>query len=563
MFLQPSHPSCPPHIVMEPISALSVAANVAQFIELAFKAVHAAYEIAGSSNGMLAKHAETELIAQSTTRLQENTVVLSDASLDYDKLSRLDKSLLPLRKSCLEVGNELLGLLNRLKASKPGRKWKSMKVALLALVKEGKMKELEGRLMNLQQQINSVVIFDIQYVHICSLDNVSDLWAFRKQQTSLLALLRGAAQDAYRDMQVSKDLESVANSMDKHLESLRSRVESLHLDQYAKEQSQDQLKSLSEVISVAENAQLLSLQHKFLVTLDYEMRLSREHSIKDAYAETFQWIYREQSTVEIGAKRRKFSTHEGQEPTSFLNWLEEGNGVFWITGKPGSGKSTLMRYVGEEERTHTALNKWAQGGRIATACFYFWNSGTPMQRSLEGLLRSLLLQVLGQCPELVPKIFSRRWEHFVSTPSPVVAPWYTKELLEGVKAVVAEASVNSRFCFFIDGLDEYEGTDREVVQAITSFGASKFFKFCLSSRPHAHFRKAYGRNPARSLSVSSLTGGDIKRYVDNKLSKNDTFQALSRQHSTRCEKLVYDIVEHANGVFLWVRPTHTCRMAIS
>ena len=153
------------------ISAFGLAANVAQFVELALKAVHATYEIAGSSTGMLAKHAETELIAQSTTRLQENIVVLSDVSLDNDKLSRLDKSLLPLRKACLKVGNELVGLLNKLKLSEPRGKLESMRVALLALVKDGKVKELESRLMNLQQQINSVVILDIQYVHVCNLEN--------------------------------------------------------------------------------------------------------------------------------------------------------------------------------------------------------------------------------------------------------------------------------------------------------------------------------------------------------------------------------------------------------
>jgi hypothetical protein len=138
-----------------------------------------------------------------------------------------------------------------------------------------------------------------------------------------------------------------------------------------------------------------------------------------------------------------------------------------------------------------------------------------------------------------------------STTAPL-SPWSTEELFDAVQALATEASLSSRFCFFIDGLDEYDGTDREMVDIIGRFETSTYFKFCLSSRPHAQFSKTYGYNPLRTLSVSSLTVEDIRLYVHDTLAKNEMFQTLSTQHPVRCKRLVDHIVKDANGVFLWV-----------
>jgi ABC-type glutathione transport system ATPase component len=43
----------------------------------------------------------------------------------------------------------------------------------------------------------------------------------------------------------------------------------------------------------------------------------------------------------------------------FMNWLSSGEGVFHISGKLGSGKSTLMKYLGDHRRTRAELIKWA------------------------------------------------------------------------------------------------------------------------------------------------------------------------------------------------------------
>jgi hypothetical protein len=44
---------------------------------------------------------------------------------------------------------------------------------------------------------------------------------------------------------------------------------------------------------------------------------------------------------------------------SFISWLSSGEGIFHISGKLGSGKSTLMKFLCEHKHTKVELQKWA------------------------------------------------------------------------------------------------------------------------------------------------------------------------------------------------------------
>jgi hypothetical protein len=44
---------------------------------------------------------------------------------------------------------------------------------------------------------------------------------------------------------------------------------------------------------------------------------------------------------------------------SLVNWLSSGSGIFHISGKLGSGKSTLMKYLCEHDSTKFLLERWA------------------------------------------------------------------------------------------------------------------------------------------------------------------------------------------------------------
>jgi hypothetical protein len=70
-------------------------------------------------------------------------------------------------------------------------------------------------------------------------------------------------------------------------------------------------------------------------------------------------------------------------------------GFLWIKGNPGSGKSTLMKFLFEEAK----LNTKGDSSQI-TLSFFFLAQGTVEEKSTTGLYRSLLHQLFEKAVEL-------------------------------------------------------------------------------------------------------------------------------------------------------------------
>ena len=124
-------------------------------------------------------------------------------------------------------------------------------------------------------------------------------------------------------------------------------------------------------------AKLAELEEERWKSLSFQVMDDREDQIAEAELKTFEWILQPPQE-----KQRKGS--------SFVEWLETGGSIYWISGKAGSGKSTMMKYLNNHHRVHQALKNWAVDTPIVTASFYFWYNGNALQKTQEGLLRSLL-----------------------------------------------------------------------------------------------------------------------------------------------------------------------------
>lgn len=104
------------------------------------------------------------------------------------------------------------------------------------------------------------------------------------------------------------------------------------------------------------------------------------------------------------------------------------------------------------------------------------------------------------------------------------------------------------FCFFIDGLDEYQATisidRREMVHALMDVAnsASGSFKICVSSRMENPFMDMFSENIR--LYLHELTRADMEKYVQGKL------QHVGTQNER--QQLASSITTKAQGVFLWV-----------
>jgi len=55
----------------------------------------------------------------------------------------------------------------------------------------------------------------------------------------------------------------------------------------------------------------------------------------------------------------------------FKEWLEYSDSIFWILGKAGLGKLTLIKFIAGDKRTYHSLQIWAGEKRLIMASFYF------------------------------------------------------------------------------------------------------------------------------------------------------------------------------------------------
>src|SRR5450756_2194007 len=82
---------------------------------------------------------------------------------------------------------------------------------------------------------------------------------------------------------------------------------------------------------------------------------------------------------------------------------------------------------------------------------------------------------------------------------------------------------------------------------------SESIKACLSSRPWVIFEDVFSDCP--KLRLQNLTYHDIETYVNDRVRNNLEFQRLERNlgQSQQTSALVSEIVQMADGVFLWVQ----------
>lgn len=79
-----------------------------------------------------------------------------------------------------------------------------------------------------------------------------------------------------------------------------------------------------------------ALKSVLLGKLRYPGMEDREERIAKTHESTFQWIWEEQTVSE-------------KPWSNFVEWLESDSRLYWITGKAGSGKSTLMKLICQDE----------------------------------------------------------------------------------------------------------------------------------------------------------------------------------------------------------------------
>ena len=281
----------------------------------------------------------------------------------------------------------------------------------------------------------------------------------------------------------------------------------------------------------------------FIDSLYFPEILSRQERIADAHKQTFKWIF-------DGPGNKVLSWD------SFVDWLEQGEGIYWINGKAGSGKSTLMSHIVQNQRTRDYLKTWskmeARSRELCVLSFFFWSAGSQMQKSTLGLLRSLTYQIVKRYPELTPLLAeseltsNSRGIRYDSDQPPV---WTERRLADTLQRVVKDKRSTSCFCFFMDGLDEFTGDQKELIDLIQNLATSSNVKLCVSSRPLRAFRREFELSP--KLRLQDLTESDIRKYISDKLPASLKL-SIAAESQTWAASTTKRIIAKAKGVFLWV-----------
>jgi hypothetical protein len=300
-------------------------------------------------------------------------------------------------------------------------------------------------------------------------------------------------------------------------------------------------------------------QRAILEALRFDMMDKRNDDISDASTETFEWILNDDDN----------DVQERSNPRlqcTFKDWLTSSGGIFHISGKPGAGKSTLMKFLCDHEKTKQQLQQWAGQKTLVFGKFYFWKFGTERQKNLDGLVRSLLFHILRNSPEFTIDLFPTHWapdDYRISTSEPKIHI-NEIEIRQAFDKLIGNSATfaNHRFCFFIDGLDEFEDKNDTWAdlarRLITWVNGTDDVKICVSSREFETFESRFPAN--QRLRLQDLTRGDIGKVIQQKLEaarldRQIYFQRLMKESPNASKKLETMVASKADGVFLWVTLT--------
>ncbi|EPE09112.1 nacht nucleoside triphosphatase [Ophiostoma piceae UAMH 11346] len=570
---------------MDPISALGLASNIIQFVDFASQLVTTGLDIYKSSHGATRENAALEV---SVTQLKNFTASLKVVHADHGKPSLRQSVSIPtelvyqhkelsaphiatiqtVASECSLLCAETLSIVNGLKVPHDTsfRRLRAMAATVKTFYRGKEIKDLDERLRNQQARLGLCFFPLLNEQHRYTIEVAQHISA----QGKTLSNGQTAGFQA-----ISEQLDALGDRIQNASIPTRQPPHYTRRRSYKQhpmtEPSHNYINDIKHIVNdlslADDDLALLEKQQSFVRSLHVEGQSERHESIPEAYRATFEWVLPEEvpgdepfQPAGDAKKAEKAKMKESKQDTkrhSLSRWLKHENGIFWVSGRPGSGKSTLMKFIADHPRTRTALEAWADGKPLAVASHYFWISGTTLQKSLKGMLLRLLFDVLQHQPELAQDVFGARFQNWNTGYSAEVLAtrgedaWTIKELATALESLTENKDLGIRICFFIDGLDEYDGDHFELCRVLKNMKFSGNVKLCVSSRPWNVFEQAFGADQARMIHVHELTWNDIKVFAEHHLQNHGVSDTVYLSKSD-IHKLSQYITETAKGVFLWV-----------
>jgi hypothetical protein len=257
-------------------------------------------------------------------------------------------------------------------------------------------------------------------------------------------------------------------------------------------------------------------EQKFMDNLRFDAMSSRLDNVGTSYADTGSWLFEEEE---------------------YKRWRDpefhaSHNGVLWIKGKPGAGKSTLMKHALRHMHNDNQDNS-------AIVSFFFNARGYGLEKSSEGMYRSLLYQILKTFPQRLPgqlELATSTWR---------TQGWPLQVLQDLLRRVCLDFGNERKIVGYVDALDECsEDTIRSALGYFEELSESAHSRriglsFCLASRHYPNI--TMGRHETINLDEEGKHQSDISLFVT---------RWLRGGHDLRAD-LIQQISQRSLGVFLW------------
>ncbi|KAF4440066.1 Pfs, NACHT and Ankyrin domain protein [Fusarium austroafricanum] len=285
-------------------------------------------------------------------------------------------------------------------------------------------------------------------------------------------------------------------------------------------------------VSFAESHEGMPVQRRLglLESLRFQQMDAPKTMIGEAHSKTCRWLL---------------------DHPAYRNWLNheirsDNSNFLWIRGKPGAGKSTIMKFLYLQARNQSTTFK-------AIASFFFNARGDYLEKSISGMYRSLLMQLLSSFPDLQLVLDDTDILPLNHKGCPRLNA--LKELLKKAILTLGRRS----FICFIDALDECDEQEiRDMVQFFEELldddAGENFsnegavvnniqFRVCFSSRPYPYIDVQKGA----LLTLEDEPGHkeDLAQYVESRLK-------IGTRSQLTFESVKAQILHKSAGIFIWV-----------
>ena len=231
-----------------------------------------------------------------------------------------------------------------------------------------------------------------------------------------------------------------------------------------------------------------------------------------------------------------------------------------------------MKFAKDHPLTQNLLEQYHPSHWVVAA-YFFHDRGTEVQKSILGFLREILYEILRQRRSLFPLIYplfrpnrpsssirgigleGGKEDILKRNDAQINYNWSPSVLQDVLFSMACKSVVDVNICIFVDALDEHDGNHRDLLSTLdrlTRLTGNNCYRLrlCLAGRQENIFKGAFRDCP--SFSIHNLTTGDICRYTEGRI-QDAISGKLTRDSELALISLIEDVIDKAEGVFLWVR----------